>query len=811
METLWKDVRYSFRLLLKKPGFAAVVILTLALGIGANTAVFTVINAVLLRPLPYPQSDRIAFVWESRLTDPAMEDSLSPHNFTDIRSRSRSFDAYCAYTNTTMTLTGNAAPEALIAVKASSDFARTLGVNPAMGRFFGADEDLPGKKHVVVLSDGLWRREFGADPHIVGKLIRLDGELHAVLGVMPADFAFPNSETELWVPLALDLSTYQRGTSFLSTVGRLKSGVSAKTASSDLLQVAAQLRKEYANELGPDFSVRVVPMREYLYGSLERPLMILFGSVALVLLIACVNVANLTLGRSSARVKEMAVRSALGASGSHILRLLLTEGVLLAIGGGLVGLLLASNGVQLLAALPASVIPAGAAISIDSRVMLFTLVMSILTGMLFTLGPAWHVARTGMNQALHDNSRSSTGGRGVKLFRACLVVAEIALSLVLLVGAGLLFKSLWRELEVKPGFDAQNVIACGIALPQTRYSDAQRRIEFFRQTLEKVRALPGVQSAGFATSLPFSGSRGTSSFSIDGRTNPTDPNSPEADRHQVSPGYFHTMRIPIRSGRDFTEHDNLGTQQVIIINEALAKKYWPGENPIGKHLTIGMAQETAIYGHAVSREVVGIIGNVKHEYLTDDFKSEMYIPAWQLPPASLTLVVRGNASAESIVAEVRRQVLSIDSEQPVRKVKVLQDLVTRSMGPQRFLTMLLLVFAGLALALAVIGIYAVMSFSVTQRIQEIGVRMALGATPLDAMQLVLRQGTLLALLGLGAGIAVALGLTRVMREVLFEVSATDPITIVTVSGLLFVVTLMACLIPARRATRVDPLVALRCE
>lgn len=811
MHSLLRDIRYSVRLLLKRPASAAVVVFTLALGIGANTAVFTVINALLVRPLPYANSDRIMYVWESRHSDPSFHDSLSPHNFTDIRSQNHSFQSYFAYQYTNLILTGNGQPESLTGVRASGDIGAVLGVGPAIGRLFAAAEDIPGKNQVAVLSDSLWRRRFGANPAIAGSVIQLDGVPCTIIGVMPSGFSFPSSDVDVWVPLALDLSKFERGTSFLTTVGKLKAGVTVNQAQSDLDSIGRRLMIAYPDNIGSDFALKAESLQEHLFGKLERPLMILFGAVMFVLLIACVNVANLMLGRSAARTKEMAVRTALGASRRSLLSLLLVEGVVLAIAGGIIGLLLATWGVQILSSINPEAISKGTKISMDASVLAFTLVLSIFTGVLFGLAPAWHTARMGLSRTLHENSRSSTGSSSVKFLRSTLVVVEISLSLVLLLGAGVLLRSLWNVMEVNPGFDPRNVVTCVISLSKTRYDNPTLQSQFFRQTLEAARNISGVESAGLATSMPFSGSRGASSFSIDGRTDPNARDMPEADRHQVSPGYFHAMKIPFRSGRDFTDNDNVKSQQVVIINQAAAKRFWPGENPIGKHITIGMPSEVELYGNAVSREIVGVIGNVKHENLTDDFAPEMYIPAWQLPAAGMTLVVRGQASAESILAEVRRIVLTVDPQQPVRSVKVLTDSMGKSMAPQRFLTTLLIVFAALAVILALVGIYAVMSFSVTQRIQEIGVRMALGATPGDALNLILLQGVALAAIGILTGILIALGVTNVMKGLLFEISASDPLTIVVVSLVLLIVTLAACLLPARRATRIDPMVALRYE
>ena len=582
MQRLLQDVWYSARRIAKKPAPAVIVVLTLALGIGVNTVVFTVINSLLLRSLPYPDSRQIAYIWDGKISDPELLDSLSPHNFTDIQSWNRSFESYFAYQYSNFALTGAGSPEALVGVRTSADFGRVLGIGPAMGRMFGSAEDRAGANHVVLLSDGLWKRKFASDPKILGKQIRLDGQMYSVLGVMPRDFRFPSKETELWVPLALDLSTSERGNSFLTTVARLKPGITLQNAEMDLRRISEQLRKNYPNLMGDDFILRAEPLKQHLFGKVEKPLIILFGAVTFVLLIACVNVANLMLGRSASRSREMAVRMALGASRMDLTRLLLTEGMVLALIGGALGTLLATWGAQSLTLLEPASIPAADTITMDSNVLLFTFSLSIFSGLLFATAPALHVSRSSIGEILQAGGRSSTGTRGMKVFRALLVVVEISLSLVLLAGAGLFIRSLAKVMHVKPGFDVQHVVTCGIALPKSQYSDPAAQTRFFQQTLDSVIAIPGVDSASFATSMPFSGSRGASSFSIDGLSDPNKPDDAEADRHQVSPGYFRAMKIPVRAGRDFNAADNIKSQQVVIINEATARKYWPGENPLGK-------------------------------------------------------------------------------------------------------------------------------------------------------------------------------------------------------------------------------------
>src|SRR5215510_14312557 len=810
MQTLWQDLRYGARMLLKSPGFTLVAVITLALGIGVNTAIFSVVNAVLLRPLPYPHAERMVYVLGGRLSDPKFEGAYSPRNFTDMRSRNQSFDSYSAFNYMSFTLTGDQQPEALEGILASADFGRVAGMAPALGRFFTAEEDAPGKERVALIGDGLWRRRFGANPQIVGRNVQLNGEPYTIIGVMPPDFNFPHPNIQVWASLALDSSKYERGHGFLQGLARLKPGVTVEQARADLRNVAEQIKKEFPS-LEQDFTIQVETVREIRFGALDRPLMILLGAVALVLLIACVNVANLMLGRATARWKEMALRSALGASRWSLVRLLLVESALLAMVGGALGLLLARYGVDALVAINPAGVPFRGKIPIGGYVITFTFLISLLAVAVFGLAPAWQATKTDLNQALRENSRSATGARRLKLMRGALVVAEISLSLVLLVSAGLLLESLWKLLKVNPGFRAENVVTCRIDLPSAKYPEDRRQAEFFRRALEQARAIPGVESAGLVTSLPFSGSRGTSSFSIDDRPGSRGSNGQSADRHQVAPGYFAAMGIPLLAGRDFTDADDMEHPGVAIINEFAAKRFWPDENPLGKRITTGFGRESKLYGKAVSREIIGIVGNVKHEQLKDDFQAEIYVPAWHLPAPNMYLIVRGKASAESLIKSIRRAVQSVDPDQPIRRAQLLETAIATTVAPQRLVAVLFSLFAGLALTLAVVGIYAVMSYSVAQRTQEIGVRMALGARSRDVLKLILRQGMTLALVGVGAGLLVSAALTRLMKGLLYGVGPNDPLTFVGIALLLTTVTLLAALIPARRATKVDPMIALRCE
>ncbi len=806
MENVWRDLKYGCRMLWKNPGYTLIAVLTLALGIGANTAVFSVVNTLLLRPLPYPDSERIAYVWSSN-EKASEESSLSPHNFTDLRTRSQSFDGHFAFRYTSVALTGDGMPESLNSVMASADFGHVMGVTPAQGRMFTAEEDVPGKNRVAVISYGLWQRRFAGKP-IAGQNIQLNGEAHTVIGVMPAQFAFPNQTIEVWTPMALDLSKYQRGTSFLQSVARLKPGVSLAQAQAESSGIAQQIARENTFR---DFGFKVEPLRHQMVGEIEKPLWILFGAVVLVLLIACVNVASLLLGRATVRWKEISVRAALGASRWNLIRLLLTESLLLGFIGGLVGLLLAAFGVEWLVKLNPDAIPNPKAISIDGFVVVFTMLISIVTGAVFGIIPAWQMTKTNLSQAMRDTSRSASGAGRLKLIRNGLVVVEIGMSLVLLVSAGLLMKSFRKLMQVNPGFRAENVVSANISLPRAKYPDEWQQADFFRRTVESVRAVPGVESAAVVTNLPFGNGRGATSFEIEGRPTPPNTDEPVADNHEISQDYFKAMGIPMRAGRDFSEMDDRTHPGVVIINEKAAQLYWPGENPIGKRLNLDTPQETKLYGKGVWREIVGVIGNVKLLELNAEFQPEVYRPMLQTPSAGMSLVVRGKASSESLINSIRQAVNSVDPLQPIRRAQLLETAISRSVAPQRFIAVLLAIFAGLAIVLAMVGIYGVMSYAVSQRTQEIGIRMALGAGRFDVLRMVVGQGMKLVIIGVVVGLAASVAATRVLASLLFGTNATDFATFAGVAFLLILAALVACFFPARRATRVDPMVALRCE
>ncbi|HQR31920.1 MAG TPA: ABC transporter permease [Blastocatellia bacterium] len=808
MENVLRDLRYGCRMLWKNPGYTLIAVLTLALGIGANAAVFSVVNALLLRPMPYPNFERIAYVWGSDAGGKG-HFSVSPHNFVDLRTRNQSFESSAAFQYASAALTGGGNPESLSCINASADFGKVSGVQPLRGRWFTAEEDVPGKNRVVVLSYGLWQRRF-AGKEIVGQDIQLNGEAHTVIGIMPQTFNFPTNGIEAWKPLALDLSKYQRGTSFLQLMVRLKPGLSYEQAQAEILSVAQQITREFPQQ-ERDLGFSLVSFREERLGDVERPLWILFGAVVLVLLIACVNVASLLLGRATVRWKEISVRAALGASRWNLIRLMLSESLMLGLLGGIFGLLLASFGVEWLTKINPDTISNPKDISIDRIVVGFTMLMSVITGIVFGALPAWQLTKTNLSQAMRESTRSASGSAKLTLIRNGLVVLEIAASLVLLVTAGLLLKSFWKLLEVNPGFRAENVVKADVSLPRAKYKDEWQQADFFRRALESVRAMPGVEGAAVTTNLPFNNGRGATSFNIDGRPTSPDSDPPNADNHEISSDYFKTMGIPIRAGRDFTDADVRTSPGVVIINEKLAQLYWPGENPIGRHLTIGSPQEEKLYGKPVSREIVGIIGNIKLLELTAEFNPEVYVPAAQMPSSGMTLVVRGASKPENLTNAIRQVVASIDPDQPIRRALALETMVARSIAPQRLIAMLLLVFAGLAIVLAVVGIYGVMNYVVTQRTQEIGIRLALGAQRADVLRMVIGQGMRLAGIGIGIGLIASFALSRLLTKLLFEVSSTDAVAYAGVSVLLAAVVLLACLIPARRASKVDPMIALRCE
>ena len=802
---LWQDLRYGARKLQRSPGFTLVAVMTLALGIGANTAIFSVVNAVLLRPLPFDQPEQLVRVFGTSARRGSVSRPHSYPNFSDLRAQNQTFEAMAAYTGTTAALSGSDAPEQITGVIATGDIFRVLRAKPLLGRLLEPGDERPGGSAVAVISHGLWRRRFGSDPQIVGRVIRLDGRDREVVGVTPADFSFEfvTSAADFWMPINPSGSSYQeRGAIFLEAIGRLKPGVSVAEASADLGVVASRLEQQYQDS-NTGVGVRLVAAQEQLVGDVRPTLLVLLGAVGFVLLIACANVANLLLARSAGRYREIAVRSALGAWRGRIVRQLLTESLLLALAGGTLGLLFALAGVRLLSAFVPENVPRFGETSTDLRVLAFTLGASALTGLLFGIAPALQSSRFDLNEALKEGGRSGTDGRGRARARALLIVTEVALSLILLVGAGLLVKSFFNLRNTDPGFDPSNTLTASVSLSAARYDTDEKVADFFRLLVERVRALPGVESAGAVYPLPLSDNGYAFSFSVVGQP-PLPPGQRQsAAARFVTPEYFRAQRVPLRAGRDFTEADKAGAPGAIIVNEAFARRYLPGVEPIGQRLRLGV--------NDIEGEIVGVVGDIRGEFLASPPVPEYYVPEAAVSLTDMTLVIRTAADPAPLTPALRQIVSEMDKDLPLYEVRTMDALVARSVARQRFSMTLIGVFAALAMLLAAVGIFSVMSFLVAQRTHEIGIRMALGARPGDILSMVVRHGVGLTLAGIAVGLAAAAALTRLMSGLLYEVSATDPLVYGGVTVLLAAVALLACYVPARRATKVDPLVALRYE
>ncbi|HVF58071.1 MAG TPA: ABC transporter permease [Pyrinomonadaceae bacterium] len=811
MGAFLQDVRYGIRMLLKKPGFTVVAVLALALGIGANSAIFSVVNAVLLSSLPYKDPERLVILWE---TNPQLlsdylktHNEASPANFYDWQAQSHVFENLAAFRWRDFNLTGGDAPEQVRGNFVTTNMFTTLGVQPILGRDFLAEESQAGKENVVILSHGLWQRRFGAARDIIGRDIGVNGRPYTVVGVMPQGFEFPRAAAEMWSPLAPDddFKTNRRS-HFLYTRARLKPGTTIEQAQAEMDTVAARLQQQYPDS-NNQRGVRVASLAQESVAQIKPALLILLAAVGFVLLIACANVANLMLARSAGRQKEIAIRTALGAGRLRIVCQLLTESVMLSLVGGVCGLLLALWGIDLLlASMPAQFalgIPGWNKIGLDFRVLGFTLGVSFLTGILFGLFPAWQASQYDLNESLKEGGKSSASSSR-KRFRNALIVSEVMLALVLLVGAGLMLRSLSRLMDVKPGFDPENLTTLRVSLPQSQYSEDERVAAFYSELTRRVKNIPGVESAATIDMMPMGGSGGTTVFLVEGRPAPPQGQYPEANARTSSPGYFQTMRIPLLKGRDFSEHDTADSPRVVVVNETMARKYWPGEDPIGKRL-LDPNNRTP------PAEVIGVVGDVKHFGLDDKAEEYIYTSSIQTPGNSMFLVVRAATDPSGITPLMRKEVQGLDKELPVFDVKPMSQRIIESTASRRLVMFLLGIFAGVALILASVGIYGVMAYAVTQRTHEIGIRMALGARRADILKLVVRQGMLLVVLGVTLGLLVSFAVTRFMTGLLFGVTANDPATLAGVSLLLAAIAFIACLIPARRATKVDPMVALRYE
>jgi putative ABC transport system permease protein len=808
-ENLVKDIRYGFRMLRKSPGFTFFAVIVLALGIAANSAIFSIADNVLVRPLPYRDASRIVMVWEDSSAYGFPKDTPAPGNFSDWKSRNRVFEdmaalPYGGYFN----LTGNGTPEQLAGKKVTANLFSLLGVSPAFGRDFRPEDDVPGASPVAILSYGLWLRRFGADAQIVGREISLNYQKCSVIGVMKQGLQFPDRETEIWIPARLTKELLaNHGSHYLNVFARLKSGVSLKTANANLATIASELEKEH-----PDSNAKVgafaVPLREEIAGDVRPAILMLVGAVCFVLLIACANVANLLLSRAAGRRRELAMRLALGATRGRVIQQMLTEAILLALFAGAVGLLLAVWGTKFLAALvPVGIAPTTST-GVDGRVLLFTLFVSLSTGILFGIIPASRVSQFQLTYSLKQGGGQSGVGAGGHQLRDALVISEVALAIVLLTGAALLIRSLRNLYHLDPGFRADHVLVMRTPLPRPKYEAVERRRAFFDQVLAQVESLPGVVGAGYTTWVPLTNDGGATGITIEGKPEPAPGNVLIPNTRIVSLDYMKTLQMKLIEGRAIETGDSTGKRPVALINQTMAKNYWPGENPVGKEFKVGGYSEKSPW-----ITVIGIVGDVHQAGLDVPARAEMYLPYQQqdfgYEPEYLAVRTSGNPMALAEI--VRQQIWSVDKEQPVAGVMPLEDLVDENLASRRMQASLLGGFAGLALLLVTLGIYAVLSFAVTQRTQEIGVRVALGAQPRDILRMIFSQGFKLFLIGAAIGLAAAFALSRALVHLLFGVSAYDPASFAVVTILLAAVALLACYVPARRATRVDPLIALRYE
>lgn len=819
MEALWQDLRYGARTLARQPTFAAVAILALALGIGANTALFSVVNGVLLRPLPYSEPDRLVRVWNQILSDGLPQLWLSEPELIYYREKQQSFEGIGVFSSGGGNLTGRGEPLRVSVGNISANLFPLLGVEPVQGRNFTAQEDQPGNDQALLLAHGFWQRNFGGAPDIVGGALTLNGQPFTVVGVMPPGFAFPSDDIDMWSPIAIDMANPRsRGSHYLQALARMKPGVSFPQASADISRVATQYALENFEGSSAEVIERIgwgaylVRLHESYVGEVRVALLVLLGAVGFVLLIACANLANLLLARAATREKEVAIRATLGAGRGRILRQLLTESVLLALLGGAAGLLVAYVGLRALVPLSADSLPRVEGIHINLDVLGFTLGLSLLTGILFGLAPAWHTAKTDLNESLKEGGRSSTAG-GRSQLRNLLVVAEIALSMVLLIGAGLLIRSFNGLLQVDPGYRTQDVLSLRLSLPSARYPDDHRVAGFYRELLERIRKLPEVKSAGAISLLPLSGTHSSGTVSAESPSpafvpvdaHPDEFPGIEADLRSVTPGYVKAMGMTLVEGRLFESSDDSQSPLVALVDESFAERFWPDESPLGQRITLGGGDDPEW------RTIVGVVRHAKHYGLGVDGREQLYLPHAQFSQRTMYLAVHSAGEPGGLLGELRRELAALDPALPPYDIRTMQDRLSDSLAQARFNVVLLAVFAGLALVMALTGIYGVMSYAVSQRTHEFGIRMALGAHSGDILTLVLRRGLLLTLIGIGAGLAAALALTRLLASLLFGVSVTDPATFLGISLLLAAVALLACCLPAWRATRVEPMVALRYE
>ena len=800
------DLRYAVRMLAKSPAFSLIAILTLGLAIGANSAIFSVVDAVLLRPLPYPHSEQLVRVFGSQ---PQLALApTAPANFIEWKEENQVFDRIGTSVGQGFNLLGGDKPERVIGVRASADLLQLLGVQPALGRLFTNDEDQEGRGQVVILSHEFWRNRFGGEPNTLQQTITLNDQPYTVIGVMPAGFAFPGTRTQVWVPVAFNAAERKtRDTNFIDVVARLKPGVSIEQARANMNAVARSQTERYP-KTNTGIGVKVVSLQEHTVGDVRPMLVVLLGAVAFVLLIACANVANLLLARAAARQREMAIRGALGASRTRVVRLLLTESVLLAVVGGAVGLLLAIWSLDLLVSLKPANLPRLAEIGVNRTVFLFTLAVSVVTGLLFGVAPALQVSKMDLNEGLKESSRGGTDSPRRHRMRALLVVSEVALSLVLLVGAGLMIRSFSRLLAVDPGFKADHVLTAFVSLPVSKYPKREEQTAFFDRLLERLRNVPGVSAAGVVSDIPLYGGSSTG-FDVDGRPEAAPGQRPLTDYRVINPDYFATMGMKLVKGRAFSRYDNEDAPGVVIINETMAARFFAGEDPVGRRLDLSGDPKDL-------REIVGVVGDVRNYGVDAEVKPEVYVPFLQSAPgylsgmvSAMTIAVRSAIEPTALAASLREQVQALDKDQPVSEIRTMEWYLADSMAQRRFNVLLLGAFAGLALILAAVGIYGVIAYTVTQRTHEMGIRIALGAQGGDILKLIFAHAMLTTLAGIVIGLGAAFGLTRLLQNLLYQVTATDPFVFASITLLLLVVAMAATYIPARRAMKVDPITALR--
>ncbi|MEO6723823.1 MAG: ABC transporter permease [Blastocatellia bacterium] len=801
MNTFWQDLRYGARMLFKNPGFTLVAIITLALGIGANTAIFSVVNAALLRPLPYKQPEQLLMVY-SRTS----RDARNPVTYPDLldwRAQNHSFAHLSAVTPQSVNLTGRAEPGRVIGGFVSADFFKTLGVEPALGRAFLPGEDEAGAERVAIINQIVWRDRFGADPGLIGQTLTLNGQLFTVVGIMPEGFRFPYSDIDIWMPMQYHPGfSLDRKAAPIEVIGRLKPGVTEPQARTEMETIAARLSAQYP-ETNKDRGVTLVNLQTMAVERLQPLLLVLLGAVGFVLLIACANVANLMLSRVVGRSRELALRAALGASRFRLARQLLTESLMLSLAGGVIGVLIGLWGMDALAASSGVNLPFGVNVKLDPAVFGFTFGVTVLTGVLFGLLPALRFSRPDLNEALKEGGRSAGANLGRSRLRSALVVSQVALAIVLLTGAGLMVRSFVNTLRVDPGFDPKNLLTLEYRVPRNKYPEPKQQQQFHEQVVARIQSLPGVESAALVMSVPHGAGIGVVGFVLPDRATPSEGQEPRAQVNRTDANYFRTMRIPLLKGRVFAAQDQPDSPPSIVINQTMARRFWPNEDPIGK--------QVHLLNPDLNASVIGVVGDIKHFSLDESELPQLYLAYSQRPDIFASLVVRTSGDAMSFSNAVRGAIWSVDQDQPVWKVRTMEWLLDRSLGGQRFMMQLLGIFSVLALLLAGVGIYGLMAYAVSQRTNELGIRMALGAQAGDVLRMVIGQGMKLTLIGVAIGLIAAIGLTRLMSNMLFGVSATDPLTLTAISLLLTLTALLACFIPAWRATKVDPMIALRCE